>query len=217
MSVRFSAAGQYYSATTGLPASTVYSYVLWLYESVDRNDFSEIVSFGPNDNSLSTNADGTTLRIYPLDFGATALTGSTWYAVGVVVNGANLDFYTGLAANALTKQSTSSYVATTPTILRIGDYHGGGYWWNGRVAAFKLWQAALTQAEVEAELASYDAVRTSNLLRVHKLQVPETTDYSGNGNALTVTGSPSTEADPPIGAAPPALVPRLVNPNGGYF
>ncbi len=87
--------------------------------------------------------------------------------------------------------------------IRIGDDPVAGEWLNGTVANVKLYGAALTQAEVEAEWGSWTAIRTANLIRHHTFQTAaETTDYSGNSNALTASGTPTFDSDnPPIAAA----------------
>jgi hypothetical protein len=215
VAVRFSADTDKYTATTGLPGATL-TFICWTYLSSDRNNFSTLFNLDcstGNELWLGTEVDGTTLTLFgssdgSFDIGATAsLTIGTWYQVAIVLNGTSATLYVGAAGSSLTATSTASW----PSLGTVTSFTIGGSatttaeLWDGRVANVKIYTAALSQAEVTTELASWTAVRATNLLRHHKLQIPETTDYSGNGNALTAgSTSPTTEGDPPIGPASPS-------------
>jgi len=74
-------------------------------------------------------------------------------------------------------------------------------WLDGRFAAGKIWLATLSQAEIQAEMGSYAAVRTADIWSVVPMHVhTDLTDQSGMGNTPTPMGTLSTEADPPIGS-----------------
>lgn len=152
---------------------------------------------------MTTTGDGTTLTVVDsvVNFvGNFTNTVGQWVATAVVVNGGACTVYFGTDAGALTSASLGSGFGshTAPTLLSIGTNGPGDNFVNGRVANFKMWQAVLTLGEIQADLASWSAVRTANLLRHHKFQVAETTDYSGNGNTLSGGTGAITEADPPI-------------------
>jgi hypothetical protein len=75
---------------------------------------------------------------------------------------------------------------------------------RGSIKWLKIWNATLTEAEISAEMNVRSAVRATNLYGVYYLETAtDTTDRSGNGNNLTVGGTPTTDAD--FGPAPPAL------------
>jgi hypothetical protein len=208
MAVRFTGPATYYRATTGLPAGTTWSYTAWVYLSVDRNEYSEMISFGSGDCSLSTDASGTTTGLFDsasnagAPVGSYALSVGIWYQVAACVAGANVDVYCAAEGGPLVKTSATNYSppSPSPSALAIGGYNDSaglpGYDLNGRITNFKLWSAKLTQAEVEAELPTYTVVRTPGLIRAHQLKTPSTADDSGNGNTLTATGSLTTEAGP---------------------
>lgn len=208
MAVRFDAEGEQYSATTGLPGNT-FTIVFWVRLAADRNTYTTFVSFDSASNytQIATDVDGVTPKVFNSVVGniqgTSALTVGTWYAMAYVQNSStgNGTLYWGTNPASLTSV-TSSVGAHTPTHFRIGHYRSSGEWLNGRIAAVKIWNAALSASQVTAELQSYNPVVTANLLRVHKLQVPEPTDYSGNGHTLTGGAGASTEADPPIVEAP---------------
>lgn len=204
MAVRFSAAGEGYIGQTGLPADDTYTVTFWGYVSADLNNYSTFISLDSDSSytEIATSTDGVSLRVYNWDSGidpAFQLTVGTWYAMAYVQDGTNGTLYWGTDPASLSTHSS----AITPhsiTHFRIGHFkpNTSTEWLNGRMAAVKVWDAALTAPEIEAELQSYDPIVTANLLRVHKLQVPEPTDYSGNGNTLTGGLGASTEDDPPI-------------------
>lgn len=218
MAVRFSAATQFYNTTTNLPASSTFTFTAWVLISVDRNDYSEVISFGSTYMSLSTQVDGTTVGVFDggsyngTPLGGTAFTVGTWAKVAVVVNGTNVSYYRAASPGAaLTLSTASDYTSGAPTQLRIGAYFGDGFFWNGRVAGFKLWDAALSQAEIEHELAQYRPRRTANLLHFEPFVRTESTNYAG-GSALTGGTGSTTEDGPPIPWT--ATAPKIVLPPG---
>src|SRR5690606_37514347 len=94
---------------------------------------------------------------------------------------------------------TSSLTANT---LRIGQSPWGGEWLNGRMAAVKIWTAALSANEIQAERDYTSPLRTSDLRAWYPFEVAETTDHSGNGETLSGGSSPSTEPGPGIPFSP---------------
>jgi hypothetical protein len=203
VATRFDASGEHYSATNGAVTGT-FSATCWVYVSVDRVAFSSFLAF----ESVAT-SPGTYLELgidqdrqlylfsnsgdvdsaHLVDVGV-------WYRIGIVVVGATGTLYYGTGNSLTAVQSTISN--GTRSFFFIGT-NGYGEWLDGRIAGVKVWSAELTQSEIEAEFVSLDPVRTANLLRAHKLQVPETTDYSGSSNTLTGGTGASAEADPPVG------------------
>lgn len=212
MAVRFGSGTSEYTATTGLPAASVYSLTCWVMIVTDRNTYSTLLSWGKGGGNyidISSGADGTTIGVYDVatytstPLGSTALTVGTWYRMALVVNGTTATFYRADAATAALTVSTASGDFTpqnAPTSLTLADsVNAGNYPLDGRIAAVKVWEAALSQAEIEEELAQYQPVRVANLLHNHPLVNAELVDYSGNARTLTAgSTSPTTEAGPPI-------------------
>lgn len=209
MSVRFVSNSDGYLSTTGQPTSPAYTFTFWTYLSVDQNTYTIILQLHDalattNAMMFGTDADGTTLGLFDRDSATVfasqvAATIGTWYQVGIVVNGGTTTLYTAPAGGSVTTWSGAVTWATTFGNIDISSIGNG---LNGRVAAFKMWDAALTSTEVSAELAQFDPLRVSNLLRYHPFHVAEITDYSDNGNTLTAgSTATTTEADPPIAGA----------------
>lgn len=207
--VAFDANADAYSSTVGLPSGTTWSATCWAYIDVDRNTYSGVLTLRGSPTGtiyVLTLPDGVTLGVWDdatygsSPFAQNVLSVGAWHRIGIVVSGANITFYFGAATGSLTSSSvTDASPPAVPSILYLGRTQDSVSWWHGRLAAFKMWSAALTGTEIADELAQYDAVRTSNLLRAHRFINVETTDYSGNGNSLTNGGgSPSAASGPSI-------------------
>lgn len=222
MSTRFSASGQHYTSTTGIPTGTAFTMMCWAYLVTDRNTFSCMLALENAATSatrwyeLVTDSDGTTIT-FSTSGGTVAMgtvTAGTWHRFAVEVSASTATVYYGADTGSLsTATGTCDSLATVvPTTFFVGT-DSFGEWWNGRISCARAWNAALTQAELDAEFASFDAVRTTNLLRNHKLSVPSTADDSGLGHTLTGGTGATTEAEPPITVASALPRPPLVRPS----
>ena len=216
MAVRFDAAGEQYSATNGLPGD-VYTLTAWVWPAAVGVRFRAVYWLRTFSDQLS----GVVIRDFTSELqlidngsygfngvGPLVATPETWYRIGVVVNGANATFHRSAAGSPLGSASVDNFSPpATPNEWWIGDDPYDD-WWDGRIAALKVWGAALTAGEVEAELAQYMPRRTSGLLRFHPFVRAETVDYSGNNNALSAGTGVTTEDGPPIpwASATPLIV-----------
>lgn len=200
MAVRFTATGQSYSSTSS-PPDDPFTITCWARIDTDRNAISGIWgAVATTGFSLATQSDGTTLRVInttgTIILGAYAMTIGTWYRFGVSVNGTAI-FAHAPAGSALTSDSGAIGNVTGPSSLRIGSSVVSTDWWNGRIAAFKRYDFAMTVAEMERELSQYAPHRTAGLLSWHPFLTASTTDHSGNARTLTGSGA-TTEDGPPI-------------------
>ena len=132
------------------------------------------------------------------------LTVGTWTFVARVFNTSGTGhIYKALSgAGSLTEASNppgSSTAMNDAWNVFIGS-DGFGSWINASVAAVKVWTAALTSAELLAEMPYYSPVRTSNLWANYTFyNGPQTNDESGNSRTLTAGGTLTTDATgPPI-------------------
>jgi hypothetical protein len=159
------------------PNTNSVTFVGWARIVTDRNTFSSIFSIetGPGHstewNELITETDGTTLSVYDHVTGNVGTVGvmtvGVWYRVAIVFGpGTAWKSYFGTEGSApLTTQT-----GTKATISAV-DYTGVGgtqftstEWFNGRLAHFRVWNAVLTDAEIEREFRSDTPIRTANLL-----------------------------------------------------
>lgn len=211
MSVNFTANGQNYSATTGLPAANVVTVTCFAILDTITATFENICGLtngGAANWSLATPAAGTTIGVFDngsydpggAPFGATTITTGVWWQFGVVINAANIAFYRAPVGQALAVTTATNFSPpATATSMKIGEYPDDvNLRWSGRLAGMKWWQGALTAAEVTAELGQISPVRWSNLLRYHPFRQADTADWSGRGNTLSGGTGATSGVDPPI-------------------
>jgi len=205
MAVRFDATTDRYETTTGLPP-TVYTAMCWYYISVDRNAYSLLWELQYNGRTVINSPYITASKAIEVWDGnqfKMTLQGATvgWQRLALAVGtGGDATLYHGTATGALALSSTTTLIGSAATVdkLMIGN-DPLDQWFNGRVAAYKMWNATLTQAEIEREFETYQPARTANLLRWHPFINAELVDYSGNGNTLTAgSTATATEDGPPI-------------------
>jgi hypothetical protein len=203
VSVLFTADNQAYRATTGLPG-TVSTTIFWAYLVGTRAADGTMAVWnasGTNGHNVEVNATTGVLHFDSITGGfdsSATFTAGVWRKVALVLNGTSATLYSANTGSALASVGTNTTTALTYSDLYIGAFNNAtsGVWFNGRIANLKVYNAVLTLAEMEAELASWTAIRTANLMRHHKFQVAETTDYSGNGNTLTGGTGATTAGDP---------------------
>lgn len=222
MAVRFSVAANRLTATTSVPTGTAYTMLCWGKLVVDINNFA--IFFAVRNASrtiwVETAADGTTLEMSTAGTtsGAGDISGlrtlalNTWYRFALVINGTSQLLYHGAATGALTASAptTAPPDQFTPTAIDIGGDANAAFL-NGEVAAFKMFNAALTATEVAAELAQFNPVRRTSLLRYHPFfTAPGLNDLSGwTGAANLTAGATATvtsTADPAIPIAAPGTL-----------
>lgn len=206
--VRFNASTMKYSrSASGLNMSTNITICAWVKVVVDRNSFSIPIgshSSGTSYVQFGFGSNGTNLVVGAATGGITSTfdaTVGTWTFIALVFyTAANDELWWGtvapLSSNVGGIAGTSFADANT---LYLSD-DGFGSWFNGSIAAVKIWTAALTQTELQTEMLKYAPQRTSNLWAAYKFNAgPQTTDDSGNGRTLTQTGTPILDASgPPI-------------------
>jgi len=204
--VRFSAANQRYTRSSfGLVVpATICG---WAKMAVNRATYSGLMasSNGTNYLQLGAAGDGVSLGASASSGGLSSnfdFTVGQWVFVAVVINGTDNVYYAVSGTPTLTAGNAGSIAATAlnaGSALYVGD-DGFGGWFNGSMAALKMWSAALTQAELEAELPKRAAQRTSGLYASYELNGPSLIDSSGNGRTLTAgAGTPALDTSgPPI-------------------
>jgi hypothetical protein len=209
--VRFSSSAMKYTRTaTGLASN--FTYTFWVKIAVDRNASTPFIgqdNSGANYYFISTPPDGTTLRRDVTSGGSissgVSMTVGTWYYAATVNDtGAGVDIFGWKVAGGswTTANPAAGLTVVGPadanTFYIAGDGFGG--FLNGSIAAVKIWTAVLTDAELQAEAATYAPVRTSGLFANYQFRNgPQTTDDSGNGRTLTQGGTPVLDAaGPPI-------------------
>lgn len=208
MAVRFDAFTDGLFRTVSFAAAGALTISMWIYLVVDTNAIATPAMSGDSGSGnagpwLQTDADGTTLRARNADgsasLGGLTMSVATWYRVAIAASGTNSSFYTGTFGGTLTVASGTLSRPTTADSLYFGSYFNISDLTNCRLANIKVWTAQLAQAEIEADLAQYAPVRTTNLIGWYPEIGAETTDRSGAGNNLTAgSTATATEDGPPI-------------------
>lgn len=230
------------SATTSIPTDNTCSACAWVRLDVDLNTFSSLWSLFTGTShtiNLCTDADGVSLRAWSQDgsasTGARVMTVGSWHRVGVITNGANTTLLVGNSdpAVALAQTGPSALtIAASPNTLRIGS-DAFDEWANCSIAGFKLWGDVLTPTEIFTEFTQFDAVRTTGLLRAHRLEsdlsasngvsalTPGSTSvtYVSGPSGIPNTSStynPPTDIPPNIPVSPASVAMPLIASKGVY-
>ena len=136
-------------------------------------------------NSLHVNSPGNTVTygfLVDANYGASegyvneSLASNVWVFVALVGSGANWSLKVWDTDTSAFLSSTVGQTSFAPTVLFIGgDYGYTGQQFTGLVAHIRIWNVALTDAELTAEKNSEIRVRQSGSLSAH----------SGGGGTLT--------------------------------
>jgi len=208
--VRFSSSAMKYSRSASGLGGT-FTMTCWAKIVTDRNAITCFI--GQDDAStnyyyLSTTSDGTSLRRDGTSGAANPsglnMTVGTWvYMATVNDTGGGTDLM-GYKVSGGSWVASSAGAATVvgpnnANTFYIGN-NGFNNFLNGSIAAVKVWDVALTDAELQAEAFTYAAVKTSGLWANYQFRSgPQTTDDSGLGKTLTQGGVPVLDASgPPI-------------------
>lgn len=216
MAVRFDAAADRLLRTANLPSTELYSVCFWWYP-VSITGFSVVFDLDANSGSdqnedefgTTTNDGGTTWQTtsYVDKAGAATqvdggvIAAGNWYHIGISRESAtSLKIYlNGVLDITNTRDVTGRTAATR---MEFGGAHSANkYAHNGRVACLKVWDAGLTQAEIQDEIYTILPKRTANL-NVWSPTFPGATerglDYSGNVRNWTQSGTLTDEDQPPV-------------------
>jgi len=154
-------------------------------------------------------------------FGASSISLNTWQHLAMVryADNDHQGFLNGIS------KITETVAIDPRTVggLAIGSTGAGspGEWFDGRVAYIKIWTAALTAAEIQAEMLSAFPKRTADLYGywpLYESGASSVKDYSGNGRDFTVSyyGTlPTTLPGPNVGWGAPVLeLPQIIGATG---
>jgi len=219
MAARFDASTDNLNRTTNLPAIATTTLMAWASCAAlitGTGLFQGAISLGATPitgNFMAVGQGGSAGNIArPAVYnGSTVVVGTSivatniWnhYALTCAGTGANLlkGYY-----NSVNEITTTAAAAITSTRIIVGDDAGGDPM-NARIAAIKIWNAVLTQQEIQTEMRCYQPVRVANLLSWHPMLLH--TDVAQYGTTWTVGGTLATEQGPPIAWSLRPSMPRL--------
>lgn len=210
MSVRFDAATDRLSRAADLfDYNAPYAWMAWVYLVSDLNAIATLLSAnnatGSNQDTIRTGADGTTIetRVSVASASTSAagpsLTVGQWYHVALVRESVtSLKLYVdGVLVSTNTRDVTGR---TAVLLIEHGVLLTSSSPSDSRVDRIKAWSAALTIAEVQAEMWSIRPQRTDNLYGFWPTWTgaDRITDYSGNGRDWTASGTLTDEDPAPV-------------------
>jgi concanavalin A-like lectin/glucanase superfamily protein len=203
MAVRCATAGDYLTRTTNLPSPTSFTHMVWASLTVDMDAPGTALGFGSfGAFLLGVSDDGTTLSAYDSyneALGSTWTLG-TWKHLAIAVSGSGAGqalFYADGAVFA----TLDGHAEFTATALRLGahPHPAADLLFNGRLAAHKLYDIALTATQIQQEMRQYVPVSTTSLNAWAPLLLhTDLKDYSGAARDYTGSGTLTTEDGPPI-------------------
>jgi hypothetical protein len=142
--------------TTGLPPVTGFTIMAWTKISVDKNDYAAMITYGATSASayyaLQTNDTGTRLDLWN---GATEVTGTDlvtgiWNHLTMTVSGTSGNNSFAYLNGVL--DITNASRSITGTQLTLGNNPTDNNYFNGCLAAVKMWGRVLTAPEILAEM-----------------------------------------------------------------
>jgi Concanavalin A-like lectin/glucanases superfamily len=225
--VRFDAEADQLTITATLATACAnLSCCCWVKRRVDKNAFSTalylIGSTTPLEIFLETETGGDVMHAFELpatesDITGPTLTLDTWFFIGYIRTNTSRSLFYGTEAGGTLTKTTNSDTRTVTGALTgasIGqDPFTEGF--NGDIVWVRLWDAVISDADMDAEWRSATLVRTANRRAEWRLTsaATATTDSSGNGFTLTVGGTladGTTNPTPPaVSTVPPGLGPDL--------
>lgn len=212
MSIKTAAGSDWAGLTSGFPNKVDVTIMLWAFMSsgpgsTNTRSIVSLASASDDCWDLEMQANvGDTIDHFGSyssgpsqdQIGTTSVTKSAWHNLAVTISaGGVLKTYIDGVAD-ITAGGSSTGI--TPSGLRVGQSVAGDDTWAGlSLYGLKIWNVALTAAEITAEQASYSAVKLTSLYGSWLLStVTALTDSSGNGHNLTRNGTSFTnDTDPP--------------------
>lgn len=218
MSITFDTAADRLLRTSDLlNKNTAYTWMGWFYPTAVSGTHT---LFSLNDNAGNYDfiglISGLTLYIETQDLStslSTLAAANAWYHITIqrAADGNSLHLYINGVEDGVGFSDIAGGRAPATRMEMGGFESGNANPFVGNEAYIKAWNAALSGAEILAEVNSAAAVRTSNLYGEWKtpLGATRTADTSGNGRDWTEVGTLTDSSDYPFGGSTP-LIPVIM-------
>lgn len=202
------------SRSVGLPPPSSVTFMAWVRvtgTAVGNQILMRYAAGGTGQQAFLFNSAGTTLGVFTGASGvkssATALALGQWGHVALTMQGTSGDNGFGYLNGALV--TTSSCDNTTPDTLLVAAGVGGASYFNGAIAAIKIWNRALSREEIRREMpfalpvsrvglnACYPVPSVRDTLSAREYGPPGYGDWSGQKYEWTKTGVITIVPGPP--------------------
>ena len=213
MSLRFDGVGDYarYQGAAGLGNTTSGTLLGWFRKEDSTNDRDILALSRPSHSVVLRIASATQIKggysSNLAGFGTYNVSNNTWVGLAVTFTDSNLGVY-AYGGGVLTQVMTESWGYSSSNLANIyfGDQPSWseaalGCWRYGR-----FWSRILSAAEIEAEFgmtpsSGTPAASTTGLRGSWPMaNATDTTDWSGIGNTLTISGAATSAEEPTIGS-----------------
>lgn len=213
MATKFDASGDILKRTANLPAPSAFTLCAWVrVVSVRSGQYQYFIELANGTSSAGSYLvmgyrDTGTFEIATganyQSFASNPTTG-TWMFVGLTSDGTTLRGYFAHAGNAFTTASMTTQSFTSAQ-LSIGNDSWNEYC-DVEIENVLVYDAALTQAELEQQMYRALPVRMANLNIWSRLQIStDVTDFSGNGRNWTSGGTLASASGPALAWGAPVL------------
>lgn len=211
MAVRIDAAADKLERTLDLPAGA-FTLMGWFYITNDRAATTTFLGLGTVESQFYSVGIDSALKLQIYDgntfpSGSTVLATGTWYHAALTRASGDDQTLTGYLDGASEVTISNSRNLTTRTFMDVGN-DIDSEWLDGRAKAVKIWDAVLTQAEIQQEMRTIRPHRFANLHGFWPLfpgSGERLRDYSGNGRDWTEGGTLTDEDPPPLSWGAPVL------------
>lgn len=189
--------GSYASVTIGAAQrpATAFSYSVWANKRGPGSNSPRGLIVSSSGTYIDECYNGSVLFSLTLNIGQKLISGGTcptassgWHHYAATYDGSIAKLYVdGVVVGSL---ATSGNIAYSGTPLNIGRYDGGSYTFNGDIDDVRLYNRALTQAEVQQQYQSYDSqinLNTSPSAVQNNINAGLTGSWPFNGNAKDTT------------------------------
>lgn len=204
MAGRFNANGEAFTRDTNLPPIGTFSCLGWFNGATFATTWSSFFVFGTTAADPVYQAATDSVAVFALWNGSSSVKGSTastntWYHIGLVCEGTGAG-QLKLYVNGVVDVTHAGNASVPAQKLWVGESPFTEPL-DGRVAAIKIYDVALTADEVKQEMHTIRPVRYADLNAWYPIfpgSGERVLDYSGLGRNWTEAGTLSDEDPPPV-------------------